>query len=50
MEAEVATAILIHGMSGGGFTGRRLADFFSDRCEDWDGARAIIMAATGRGL
>ncbi|PZP43577.1 MAG: hypothetical protein DI595_21130 [Agrobacterium fabrum] len=42
MEAEVATAILIHGMAGGGFTGRRLADFFSDGREDWDGARAII--------
>lgn len=42
MEAEVATAILIHGMAGGGFTGGRLSDFFGDRREDWDGARAII--------
>lgn len=42
MEAGVATAILIHGMVAGSFTGRRLADFFSGDGEDWDGARAII--------
>jgi len=42
LEADVATAILIHGMVAGSFTGRSLADFFSGEDEDWDGARAII--------
>ncbi|NSX90015.1 MULTISPECIES: hypothetical protein [Rhizobium/Agrobacterium group] len=42
METEVATAILIHGMIAGSFTGRRLADFFGAQREDWEGARAII--------
>ncbi|WCK02816.1 hypothetical protein [Agrobacterium tumefaciens] len=42
MEADVATAILIHGMMAGSFTGRRLSEFFSSEREDWDGARAII--------
>ncbi|WP_026330600.1 chitinase [Agrobacterium sp. 10MFCol1.1] len=42
MEPDVATAILIHGMVAGSFTGRKLADVFEGKREDWEGARAII--------
>ncbi|KJF71118.1 hypothetical protein [Agrobacterium arsenijevicii] len=42
MEPDVATAILIHGMAAGSFTGRKLSDVFEGRREDWDDARAVI--------
>jgi hypothetical protein len=44
LEREVATAILIHGMSEGWFTGRRLTDYImGERC-DYVQARKIINA------
>lgn len=42
MELEVALAILFTGMTGGTFTGRKLADYFSGSGEDWRSARKII--------
>lgn len=42
MDVDVATKILIDGMVGGAFTGKRLADFFSPTREDWVRARQII--------
>lgn len=42
MEPDVATAILIHGMVAGSFTGRKLSDVFSGKRQDWEAARAII--------
>lgn len=42
MGMEVALAILFAGMTGGAFTGRKLADYFSDSVEDWRSARKII--------
>lgn len=42
MEPEMATTILIRGMTAGSFTGRRLSGFFGRGREDWQGARAII--------
>jgi putative chitinase len=42
LEPQRATAILIEGMLGGCFTGKRLDDYFAAGRSDWTGARAII--------
>jgi putative chitinase len=42
MDAAVAADIMFAGMAEGWFTGKRLADFFSQTREDWRGARRII--------
>lgn len=42
LELGIATEILVRGMTDGWFTGRRLADYFSDAKEDWHNARRII--------
>jgi hypothetical protein len=42
MDIAVAVDILFTGMQGGAFTGKRLADYFSNSREDWTGARRII--------
>lgn len=50
MEMDVAVKILIDGMRAGSFTGRRLADHFSDGDADWTGARKIINGTDRAGL
>lgn len=42
LEPDMAVRILMNGMVSGAFSGRRLADFFSWKREDWEGARAIV--------
>ncbi|MCO6186701.1 hypothetical protein [Rhizobium sp. L1K21] len=42
LEPELAVRILMNGMVSGAFSGRRLADVFSWKREDWVGARAIV--------
>ncbi len=42
MQMEIAVRILFEGMIGGLFTGRKLADYFTDAKADWVGARRII--------
>lgn len=42
MEPETSATILVAGMLGGSFTGRRLSQYFNAQSEDWAGARAII--------
>lgn len=42
LELATAVRILFDGMTKGMFTGRRLADYFSDTTEDPVGARAIV--------
>ena len=58
MDTDVAVAILLAGMTGGLFTGKRLEDYFSAGRADWTNARRIIngleraaqVAALGRGF
>jgi putative chitinase len=42
LQPDVAAKVMVHGMSEGWFTGRKLADFFRDGLADWTGARQII--------
>lgn len=42
MNLDVAVNIMFEGMRRGSFTGRKLADFFNDKTEDWRSARKII--------
>ncbi|MCP8897035.1 hypothetical protein KYK29_19075 [Shinella daejeonensis] len=42
MELSVAVTVMFTGMTGGAFTGRRLADYFSPGREDWINARRIV--------
>lgn len=42
LDREVALSILFTGMIDGLFTGKKLADCFTTRHNDWTGARAII--------
>lgn len=42
LDLDVATKILVEGMIGGWFTGRKLADYFNANTESWLGARYII--------
>lgn len=39
---DIAAFILVYGMKKGRFTGRRLADYFTDTQEDWFNARRIV--------
>ena len=39
---DIAAFILVYGMRKGRFTGRRLADYFTDTTEDWFNARRIV--------
>lgn len=45
LDPAVAADILYIGMTEGRFTGKRLADFFTQTKEDWIGARRIINGA-----
>lgn len=42
LDLLVATEILLVGMIGGVFTGRKLAEFFAPNVEDWVGARRVV--------
>lgn len=42
LDPEIAAAILFGGMIGGWFTGRKLADYFTDSTADWLNARRIV--------
>lgn len=42
LDLDVATKILVEGMIGGWFTGKKLADYFNTNTESWLGARYII--------
>ncbi len=42
LDPDMAVRILMNGMVSGVFTGRRLADFFDWRREDWSAARATV--------
>lgn len=42
MDCKIATDIIFEGMIKGLFTGKRLADYFADKKEDWINARRII--------
>lgn len=39
---DIAAFILVYGMKKGRFTGRRLADYFTDTTDDWFNARRIV--------
>lgn len=39
---EIAVGIMVDGMINGRFTGKKLADYFTDKTTDWVGARRII--------
>ena len=41
-DPEISAFLTVYGMRKGRFTGRRLADYFSDTLEDWYNARRII--------
>lgn len=42
LDIGVAVKIMFAGMMNGAFTGRKLADYFWEKKEDWRGARRII--------
>lgn len=42
LRPDIAAAIMVLGMCEGWFTGRKLADYFTDGAADWIGARAIV--------
>ena len=42
LEPDTAAKIMFCGMERGSFTGRKLADYFSDAGADWFNARRII--------
>ena len=42
MQPEIAATILVQGMQGGWFTGRRLSDYLTDTTSDYRNARRII--------
>lgn len=42
MQPENAAQIMLHGMTEGWFTGRKLADYFNTNSCDWENARRII--------
>jgi predicted chitinase len=42
MRDDVAVKIMFEGMARGLFTGKKLADYFTAKGEDWAGARKII--------
>ena len=42
LELGTATRILIHGMTTGAFTGKKLSDYFKGSTADWINARRII--------
>ena len=42
LRPDIAAQILIHGMTDGWFTGKKLSNYFSGRVTDWAGARRII--------
>ena len=43
-DPEIAARILVHGMVGGTFTGKKLSDYWTDDVFDFEGARAIVNA------
>lgn len=42
LQAELAAKIMFKGMEEGGFTGKKLSDFFNASTENWKNARRII--------
>jgi len=44
LDPAIATEILFGGMRDGDFTGKRLADYFTDSLTDWYNARRIVNA------
>jgi hypothetical protein len=48
LEPDIAARILVEGMSGGWFTGKRLSDYFNEETEDWVGARQIVNPGSYR--
>jgi putative chitinase len=44
LEPAIATKILFGGMRDGDFTGKKLADYFTDALTDWYNARRIVNA------
>lgn len=42
MQTDIATKIMFFGMTQGTFTGKKLADYFNSKKEDWVNARRII--------
>jgi len=50
LSLPIATRILFEGMIGGTFTGRKLAHYFDDVREDWEGARRIINGRDKKAL
>ncbi|MDQ0456057.1 hypothetical protein [Rhizobium paknamense] len=42
MEPEIAGRIMVLGMTGGLFTGKKLSDYFTVKASDWTNARRII--------
>ncbi len=42
LDHQKSIEILVEGMYHGHFTGRKLSDYFSQRTEDWIGARKIV--------
>ena len=42
LDPQMSARILLVGMTGGHFTGKKLADFFNDSKEDWRNARKIV--------
>ncbi len=50
LEPAVAGRILVRGLEGGWFTGRRLADFLAEGRCDWVGARRVVNGTDQAGL
>ncbi len=44
LDPEIATEILFRGMRDGDFTGKKLADYFTESMTDWYNARRIVNA------
>jgi putative chitinase len=44
LDPEIATQILFGGMRDGDFTGKKLADYFTETVTDWYNARRIVNA------
>ena len=42
LDPDIAAKIMIYGMEGGWFTGKRLSDYFNARKTDWVNARRIV--------
>jgi hypothetical protein len=42
LDPDVALKVILGGMADGDFTGKKLADFFTDQTTDWYNARTIV--------